>query len=63
MADQRSPIRSPFLEGHAFAPPITEEMEGHPMTAAIFWRRPGYELFLEMQAFAATMPEAPPGSR
>lgn len=38
---------------------ITEEMEGHPMTAAIFWHRPGYELFLEMQAFAAAMPEVP----
>lgn len=40
---------------------ITEEMEGQSMTAAIFWHRPGYELFLEMQAFAAAMPEVPAG--
>ena len=40
---------------------ITEKMEGRPMTAEIFWHRPGYELFLEMQAFAEAMPEAPAG--
>jgi hypothetical protein len=37
---------------------ITEDMEGQPMTAAIFWHKPGYELFLEMRAFAETLPEA-----
>jgi hypothetical protein len=37
---------------------ITEDMEGQPMTAAIFWHRPGYELFLEMRAFAETLPGA-----
>jgi hypothetical protein len=30
------------------------------MRAAIFWHRPGYELFPEMQAFAA-MPAEPAG--
>ena len=40
---------------------ITEEMEGRPMTAEIFWHRPGYELFLEMQAFAKALPEAMEG--
>lgn len=34
-----------------------EDMEGQPMTAEIFWHRPGYELFLEMRAFAETLPE------
>jgi hypothetical protein len=38
---------------------ITEDMSGQPMTAAIFWHKPGYELFLEMRAFAETLPEAP----
>jgi len=37
---------------------ITEEMDGQPMTAAIFWHKPGYELFLEMRAFAEALPEA-----
>jgi hypothetical protein len=36
---------------------ITADMEGRPMTAEIFWHRPGYELFLEMQAFAELLPE------
>jgi hypothetical protein len=40
---------------------ITEEMEGRPMTAEVFWHRPGYELFLEMRAFAEAMPERPAG--
>jgi hypothetical protein len=31
-------------------------MEGQPMTAAIFWHKPGYELFLEMQDFADALP-------
>jgi hypothetical protein len=35
---------------------ITEKMVGQPMTAAIFWHKPGYELFLEMQGFAQGMP-------
>jgi hypothetical protein len=38
---------------------MTEEMEGRPMTAEIFWHRPGYELFLEMRTFAAAMPQEP----
>jgi hypothetical protein len=37
---------------------FTEDMEGLPMTAAIFWHKPGYELFLEMWAFAETLPGA-----
>jgi hypothetical protein len=37
---------------------ITEDMEGQPMTAAIFWHKPGYELVLEMRAFAEKLPEA-----
>jgi len=40
---------------------ITEEMEGRPMTAAIFWHKPGYELFLEMRTFAEGLPEVPAG--
>lgn len=40
---------------------ISEEMEGQPMTAEIFWHRPGYELFLEMQAFVETLPEISAG--
>jgi hypothetical protein len=36
---------------------ITADMDGRPMTAEIFWHRPGYELFLEMQAFAELLPE------
>jgi hypothetical protein len=36
---------------------ITEEMEGQPMTAAVFWHKPGYELFMEMRAFAESLPE------
>jgi hypothetical protein len=36
---------------------ITEAMEGQPMTSEIFWHKPGYELFLEMLAFADAMPE------
>jgi hypothetical protein len=40
---------------------FTEDMEGQPMTAAIFWHRLGYELFLEMQVFAEAMPEVPAG--
>ena len=38
---------------------ITAQMDGQPMTAAIFWHRPGYELFLEMRAFADALPELP----
>jgi hypothetical protein len=37
---------------------FTKEMEGQPMTAAIFWHKPGYELFVEMRAFAEALPEA-----
>jgi hypothetical protein len=40
---------------------ITAEMEGRPMTAEIFWHKPGYELFLEMRAFAEALPEVPAG--
>jgi len=40
---------------------ITKEMEHQPMTADIFWHRPGYELFLEMRAFAEALPELPVG--
>jgi hypothetical protein len=35
---------------------ITAEMDGLPMTPEIFWHRPGYELFLEMRAFAEALP-------
>jgi hypothetical protein len=38
---------------------FTKEMEGQPMTATIFWHKPGYELFLEMRAFAEALPEPP----
>lgn len=38
---------------------ITAQMDGQPMTAAIFWHKPGYELFLEMRAFAEALPELP----
>jgi hypothetical protein len=38
---------------------ITKEMELQPMTAEIFWHRMGYELFLEMRAFAEAQPEVP----
>jgi hypothetical protein len=31
-------------------------MEGQPMTAAVFWHKPGYELFVEMRAFADALP-------
>jgi hypothetical protein len=41
---------------------ITEAMEGRPMTADIFWHKPGYELFLEMRAFAEALPEMGAGS-
>jgi hypothetical protein len=40
---------------------ITQEMEGQAMTAAIFWHKPGYELFLEMRAFAEALPEIEAG--
>jgi hypothetical protein len=36
---------------------ITEQMDRQPMTAAIFWHKPGYELFLEMREFAEALPE------
>jgi hypothetical protein len=36
---------------------ITADMEGRPLTPEIFWHRPGYELFLEMQEFATSLPE------
>lgn len=38
---------------------ITGQMDGQPMTAAIFWHKPGYELFLEMREFAEALPEVP----
>ncbi len=38
---------------------FAKEMEGQPMTATIFWHKPGYELFLEMRAFAGALPDAP----
>jgi hypothetical protein len=41
---------------------ITEAMEGQPMTADIFWHKPGYELFLEMRGFAEALPEIGAGS-
>jgi hypothetical protein len=37
---------------------FTKEMEAQPMTATIFWHKSGYELFLEMRAFAEALPEA-----
>lgn len=36
---------------------INGSMESQPMTADIFWHKPGYELFLEMRAFAEALPE------
>jgi hypothetical protein len=36
---------------------LTEELDGKAMTYESFWHRPGYELFLEMRAFAEALPE------
>jgi hypothetical protein len=36
---------------------LTEDLQGTPITYKSFWHKPGYELFLEMKAFAATLPE------
>jgi hypothetical protein len=36
---------------------FSRDMEGQPMTAEMFWHKPGYELFLEMRAFAESLPE------
>lgn len=35
---------------------ITREMDGKPVTFEALWHRPGYELFLEMKAFAEALP-------
>ena len=39
---------------------FTREMERQPMTATIFWHKPGYELFLEMRQFAESLPDLSP---
>lgn len=36
---------------------LTEELDGKAMTYEFFWHKPGYELFLEMRAFAEALPE------
>jgi hypothetical protein len=36
---------------------LTEDLQGKPITYEFFWHKPGYELFLEMKAFAASLPE------
>lgn len=38
---------------------LTEELDGKAVTYEVFWHRPGYELFLEMRAFAEMLPELP----
>jgi hypothetical protein len=40
---------------------ITAELDGKAMRYDTFWHRPGYELFLEMRAFANAMPEPASG--
>ena len=35
---------------------LTDDMEGQPMQYEL-WHKPGYELFLEMRAFAEALPE------
>jgi hypothetical protein len=35
---------------------LTEELDGKAMTYESFWYKPGYELFLEMRAFAEALP-------
>ncbi|MGP7985668.1 hypothetical protein [Rhodoblastus sp.] len=37
---------------------LSREMEGQPITYEL-WHKKGYELFLEMKAFAEALPEAP----
>jgi hypothetical protein len=32
-------------------------LNGKPITHETFWHKPGYELFLEMRAFADALPE------
>ncbi|MBR1326062.1 hypothetical protein [Bradyrhizobium ottawaense] len=39
---------------------ISADMDGQPLSSMTFWHKPGYELFLEMQAFAEALPELPP---
>jgi len=36
---------------------LTEDLNGKPITHETFWHKPGYELFLEMRAFADALPE------
>jgi hypothetical protein len=36
---------------------LTEDLNGQALTYKIFWHKPGYELFLEMRAFAEELPE------
>lgn len=36
---------------------LTEDLDGKPITHETLWHRPGYELFLDMQVFAETLPE------
>jgi hypothetical protein len=38
---------------------LTEDWHGKPITYETFWHKPGYELFLEMRAFAEALPEVP----
>jgi hypothetical protein len=41
---------------------ISADMDGQPMAPTTFWHKPGYELFLEMRAFAEGLPEYNPGT-
>lgn len=36
---------------------LTEDLHGKPITYETFWHGSGYELFLEMRAFAEALPE------
>lgn len=38
---------------------LTEDLNGQALTYKFFWHKPGYELFLEMRAFAKVLPELP----
>jgi hypothetical protein len=38
---------------------LTYDLHGQAITNESLWHKPGYELFLEMRDFAATLPELP----
>jgi hypothetical protein len=41
---------------------LTENLDGKLMTCEFLWHKLGYELFLEMRAFAEVLPEPPIGA-